>query len=225
MKKPLVILLALLTFQSCGQKLGLANANRLKDWRVDEYTIIYSRKIGPVGPSYYQYDIYKRNRYLNYGAYIVDNDSCQLLFREKNDYYVKFNLCNATKSILTADKVKLKISNIDSITIRPYDSVRLRPRDIYEEQWYDTIITKNFDSTITKRLTERQVKRFVKKWNSSKVNGFDRLGKSYHYLVTVYAKDYTRRFKTVNYYITENELWSYKTRDDSFFDYIWHDKK
>jgi hypothetical protein len=225
MQKSVFILLTFLTLQSYGQGLGLVKADKLKDWRIDQYTIIYSRKLGPAGPPYYQYDIYKGDKYLSYAAYIIDNDSCKLLFRERNDYYVTFNLCNSTKSILTADKTKLETSDIDSITIRPYDSVRLRPRDTYVAPFYDTIITKNFDSTITKRLIESQVETFVRKWNSAKVNGFDRLGKGYHYLVTVYAKDYMRKFRTLNFFITENGLWSYEMKEDNFFDKIWYDNK
>jgi hypothetical protein len=214
-----------LSFQSFGQGLGLVKADKLKDWRIDEYTIIYSKKLGPAGPHYYEYDVYKGTKYLSYAAYIIDKDSCQLLFREKNDYYITFNLCSSTKLILTEDKTKLNIGEIDSISIRPYDSVRFRPRDTYLAPFYDTIVTKNFDSAITKKLNENQVKIFVKRWNSAKVNGFDRLGKGYHYLITVYTNNTVRRFRALNFYITENGLWSYKTKEDIFFEKLWLDKE
>jgi hypothetical protein len=225
MRKLLLFILTILSLQSCGQGGGLVKADKLKDWKIDEYTIIYSKKLGPAGPHYYEYDIYKGDKYLCYAAYIVDNDSCKLLFRERNDYYITFNLCNNTKSILSGDKLKLDVNDIDSITIRPYNSVRLRPRDTYVAPFYDTIITKNFDSTITKRLTDNQIKTFIRKWNTAKVNGYDRLGKGYHYLVTVYSKNSIRRIKTLNAFVTENELWSYETKENTFFDKLWLDKE
>ncbi len=225
MRNLLPILLALFSLQSCGQGDGLVKADKLKNWEIDDYTIIYSRKLGPAGPPYYEYDIYKGDKYLSYAAYIVDNDSCKLLFRERNEYYVTFNLCNKTKTVLSADKIKLDLNDIDSVTIRPYNAIRLRSRSSYVGPAFDTIITKNFDSTVTKRLTNNQVKTFVKRWNTATVNGYERLGKGYHYLVTVYSKNSTRRIKTLNAFVTENELWSYETKENTFFDTIWLDKE
>src|SRR5262249_49360405 len=103
--------------QTYGQDLGLFKADKLKDWKIDEYTVIYSRKLGPAGPPYYQYDVYKRDKYLSYAAYLMDNDSCKLLFRERNDYYVMFDLCKGSKSILSADKTSINADDVDSITI------------------------------------------------------------------------------------------------------------
>ena len=94
MRNLLPVLLMLFTLQSCGQGWSLVKTDKIKAWRIDDYTIIYSRKHGPAGPHYYQYDIYKRNKYLSYAAYILEDDSCKLLFRERNDYYVTFDLCN-----------------------------------------------------------------------------------------------------------------------------------
>jgi hypothetical protein len=218
----LIILVSFL--ESCGQH-GLVKADKIKDWKIDEYTIVYSQKLGPAGPPYYEYDIYKGDKYLSYAAYIINNDSCKLLFRERNDYYVTFNLCSKTKTILSADKTKLDMDDVDSITIRPYDSIKVEGRDTYTAPFFDTIITKNFDSTITKKLERDNVKAFCKRWNSAKVNGYDRLGKSYDYLVTVYTKNGVRRFRTLNFFITENGLWSYETKEDTFFDKLWLDKK
>jgi hypothetical protein len=203
----------------------LVKTQKLKDWKINEYTIMYSQKTVPSGPPYYEYDIYKGSKYLSYAAYKMNNDSCKLLFRERNDYYILFDLCNSEKSIVTAERTKLKLSSIDSITIRPYDSVRIKSRETYIAPFYDTIITKNFDSTITKRLTDSQIKTLVKRWNSSKVNGFDRLGKGYDYLITVHKNGSVRRLRTLNFFITENGLWSYRTREDTFFDTIWLENK
>ncbi|HEY6505960.1 MAG TPA: hypothetical protein VIZ28_18425 [Chitinophagaceae bacterium] len=225
MRKLLSFILTILSLQSCGQNGGLVKADKIKDWKIDEYTIIYSRKLGPAGPHYYEYDIYKRGKYLSYAAYIVENDSCKLLFRERNDYYVTFNLCNNTKTVLSSDKTKLDVSEIDSIIIRPYSAIRLRPTKSYIGPAFDTIITKGFDSTITKRLSDSQIKKFVTRWNSAKVNGYDRLGKGYHYLLTIYSRNSVRRIKSLNAFVTENELWSYETKDDPFFDKVWLDKE
>jgi hypothetical protein len=43
--------------------------------------------------------------------------------------------------------------------------------------------------------------------------------------VTVYTKNGVRRFRTLNFFITENGLWSYETKEDTFFDKLWLDKK
>ena len=225
MRRLLSFILIIFGLQSCGQGGGMVKAEKLKDWKIDQYTIIYSRKLGPAGPHYYEYDIYKGDKYLSYAAYIVENDSCKLLFRERNDYYVTFNLCNNTKTVLSSDKTKLDESEIDSITIRPYSAIRLRPTKSYTGPAFDTIITKDFDSTITIRLNNSQIKRFVTRWNSAKVNGYNRLGKSYDYLLTIYSRKSARRIKSINAFVTENELWSYETKDDTFFDKVWLDKE
>lgn len=173
---------------SCLLNFGLTESVTLKEWNIEEYGITYSRKLGPVGSHYYQYDVFKNKKHLSYAASLIDNDSCLLRFREKNDFYVDFNLCQQTKKILQPDKEKLDLNTIDSITIRPYDSIQLVPSGRpYPEPYYDTFITKNFDSTNTKKLTEKEIKIFVKKWNTSKVNGINRLGKSYGYLLTIYS--------------------------------------
>jgi len=220
MKTVFTILLTIFFLQSHGQ-FGLVKADRLKEWEIDEYFITYSRKLGPAGPEYYEYDIYKNNKYLSYAAYLVDSSNCKLLFRERNDHYVTFDLCSKTKIILSAKKNELELTEIDSITIRPYNSIRIKPRAGYTAPFFDTVITKNFDSTITKKLTAAQAREFIKRWNNSKVNGFQRLGKGYDYLIAVYTKGTARHFITLNYFITENELWSFKTKEDKFFDKLW----
>jgi hypothetical protein len=221
MRNTLTFLLLLTCLQSFGQIGSLVKTDPLKRWQIDEYTVVYSKKLGPAGPQYYEYDIFKNNKYLSYAAYLLEGDSCSLLFRERNSYYVTFNLCNKTKSVLSSDKAELDESSIDSITIRPYDSIKLKGRNTYEAPFYDTIITKNFDTTITKKLTEKQIRKFVERWNTAKVNGYYRLGKAYDYLVIVYTKNGTRRFRTLNPFITENGAWSYETKSSSFFDELW----
>lgn len=220
----LTIVFFLTCLTSCN--ISLTNSVTLKEWIIDEYKITYSSKIGPVGPHFYQYDVYKRNKYLSYAANLIDNDSCLLRFCEENDYYVDFNLCERTKKILRPDKEKLDLKTIDSITIRPYDSIQLVPSGKpYPAPYYDTIITKNFDLTYTKKLNEKEIKIFVKKWNNSKANGFNRLGKTYHFLLTVYSGRSIRKIKTLNYYLTENENWSYESKGNDFFNEIWNKKK
>ncbi|MCE3283103.1 MAG: hypothetical protein K0Q66_1840, partial [Chitinophagaceae bacterium] len=43
---------------------GLVTAEKQREWVIDEYHITYSRKLGPAGPHYFQYDVYKGNKYL-----------------------------------------------------------------------------------------------------------------------------------------------------------------
>lgn len=211
---------------SCFLNFGLTESKTLEEWNIGEYRITYSRKLGPVGSHFYQYDVFKKKKHLSYAASLVDNDSCILRFREKNDYYVDFNLCQKTKKTLRPDKEKLNLKSIDSITIRPYDSIQLVPSGkSYPEPYYDSLITKNFDSTYTKKLNEKEIKIFVKKWNTSKVNGLNRLRKTYGYLLTIYSKGSVRKIKVLNNYLTENEEWSYESKDNDFFKELWNNGK
>jgi hypothetical protein len=68
MRNVLPLLLLLPFLESRGQ-FGLVKTDKLKEWTIDEYSIFYSRKLGPAGPPYFEYDIYKRNKYLSYAAY------------------------------------------------------------------------------------------------------------------------------------------------------------
>lgn len=224
--KILTVIFSFTCLTSCFLNFGLTESVTLEEWNIEEYRITYSRKLGPVGSHYYQYDVFKKKKHLSYAASLIDNDSCLLRFREKNDFYVDFNLCQQTNNILRPNKEKLDLKTIDSITIRPYDSIRLVPSGKpYPEPYYDTLITKNFDSTYTKKLNEKEIKRFVKKWNTSKVNGLNRLGKSYGYLLTIYSKGSVRKIKVLNHYLTENENWSYESKEDDFFLELWNYKK
>lgn len=221
-KANIIILLALLVgVASCAPK--LTTSSLIKEWTIDEYSITYSSKIGPAGSDFYQYDVYKKGRHLSYAVSPIGSDSCMIRFREKNDFYVDFNLCKHTKKVLTPDKVEFSLNSIDSITIRPYDSLRLIPSGkSYPDPFYDTVVTKNFDPAQSKQLTTKEIQIFIKKWNRSKTNGFDHLGKTYDYLITVYSKGSVRKIKTLGNYLTENEHWSYETREDHFFDELWN---
>jgi hypothetical protein len=224
--KILTVLVSFSCLTSCFLNFGLTESVTLKEWNIEEYRIIYSRKLGPVGSHYYQYDVFKKKKHLSYTTILFDNDSCLLRFREKNHYYVDFNLCQQNKKILRPDKKKLGLNTIDSITIRPYDSIRLVPLGKpFPEPYFDTLITKNFDPTLTKKLNQKEIKVFVKKWNNSKANGLDRLSKSYEYQMTIYSKDSVRKIKILNNYLTENENWSYESKEDDFYITLWNNKK
>jgi hypothetical protein len=80
MRNLLPVLLTLFTLQSCGQSLRLVKADKLKDWKIDEYTIIYSKKLGPAGPHYYEYDIYKGDKYAKHQSVSIRNNICWRLF-------------------------------------------------------------------------------------------------------------------------------------------------
>jgi hypothetical protein len=100
------------------------------------------------------------------------------------------------------NKTRIEIDLIDSITIRPYDSIKVEGRNSFVAPFFDMIIMKNLDSTITRKLDMDEIKTFCKRWNRAKVNGYDRLGKSYDLLVTVYVENGVRRFRTLNFFIT-----------------------
>jgi len=201
----------------------MTETTSLKEYTIDEYRIVYAKKIGPAGPPFYQYDVYKKGKYLSYTSYSLNDDSCQLLFAERVDYYIIFNLCNKSKSILNPEKRDLDLIEIDSITIRPYDSIRIKPRNTYTAPFFDTIITKNFDPTITKTLTPTQMKNFIQRWNKSSLTGYEpRDTINFDYLLTVFEKGVTRQFKTLNMYIYEGDKWSYKSKDDNYFDEVWN---
>lgn len=202
--------------------LGLTKSESLKEWIIEEYKIVYSRKIGPAGPHYFQYDIYKNEKHLSYVTYLLDKDSCLLRFREKNDYYIDFNLCVKTKRVHQPDKKQIKLSTIDSIKIRPYNSIRLVPRKSETAPFYDSLVVEDFDSTFMKRLNRNQIEALVNKWNKSEPHGLKNIGTNYHYLLTIYSKGYSRRIKTLNRYMTENGNWSYEAKSDSFFDSLWN---
>jgi hypothetical protein len=217
-----MLILILFILASCGQ-VSMTETTSLKEYTIDEYRIVYAKKIGPAGPPFYQYDVYKKGKYLSYTSYFLNGDSCQLLFGEQVDHYLIFNLCNKSKTILKPDKKDLDFDEIDSITIRPYDSIRITPRDTYAAPFYDTIITKNFDPTITKTLTPAQIKDFIQRWNKSSVTGYEpRDTINFDYLLTVFEKESKRKFKTLNLYIYEDGKWSYKSKDDNYFDKVWN---
>lgn len=198
----------------------------LKEWTIDEYKVTYARKIGPVGSHYFQYDVYKNGEYLSYGAFHINNDSCLLRYREENDYYVDFNLCDLTKKILRPDKDKFDLISIDSVLIRPYDSLRLVPSGKkHPEPYYDTIITRNFDTTFTKKLNKQEIKTFVKRWNKSHPHGYNRVGKNYDFLLIIYSEGSVRKIKILNHYLTENENWSFESKEDDFFNELWNKKR
>ncbi|MDX1651906.1 MAG: hypothetical protein R3277_05405 [Brumimicrobium sp.] len=219
-EKILVLLFLFAGVVSCG--VNFSKTDGIKEWSIDEYKILYSRYIGPVGPHYYQYDVYKNGRYLSYTYSILDNDSCLLQFEKEADYYIHFNLCKQTKKILEPNKTELVMKNIDSITIRPYDSIDLVVgANKFTRPYYDTLVRQNFDPSATEKLNPQEIKMFVRKWNKSEAEAYNRLGKSYDYLLTVYTKDTVRRIKTLNHFLTEDGKWSYRTKEDNFFDELW----
>jgi hypothetical protein len=219
--KILVSILCITWATACSLP-GLVTAEKQREWVIDEYHITYSRKLGPAGPHYFQYDVYKGKKYLSYAAYLETNDSCQLLFRESDDYYIRFNLCNGSRTVLAPARVKLEKDDVDSITIRPYSALRLRSTGkYYPEPAYDAVITEGFDSTVTKKLSPSDLRKFITRFNKAGVNGYDRLGKTYHYLLTIYSGKVVRRVMTLNGYVTEDGLWSFETKDDVFFDKLW----
>lgn len=130
---------SLLIFGGCKSIFFLSETKKLKEWQIDEYKIVYTQKLGYAGPHYYVYEVYKKNKFL-FPTSEINKDNCHLIFRERNDYYLIFDLCHASKIVLKSDKVKLKKTAIDSITIRPFTSQNLKP---------------SLDSTKTKKLTKK----------------------------------------------------------------------
>ena len=131
------------------------------------------------------------------------------------DRCIIFDLCNLTKEEVSVTKTKLDISEIDSITLRPYSKSRFNID-------YDKIEIPNFDSTKTKRFNDEQIKLFVNKWNDGAVLGYDKLDKSnYYYLVTVYTKNGIRKFRTLQRFVTEDGKWAFSFKTDDLFETVW----
>lgn len=200
----------------------LDRSKSIKYWDIGSYTITYSRKIGPCGPPFYQYQVFENEKYLSYAVSSIENDSCILKFRKRNDYYVLFNLCDETYEIAEPNKVLLNLSLIDSIIVRPYSATRLVPTKTYVAPFYDTVVNENFDSTVVKKLSRKQEKEVVRLWNKASTNGHDRLGRNYHYLLLVYENNSVRRIRTLNCYFIENGQWSYKSNNLTYFDELWN---
>jgi hypothetical protein len=108
----IIIVLLVVGFSQCSKFFSLTTSEKVKEWKIDEYSIVYARKLGPAGPNYYQYDVYKtktyfylysKEVYLSYSTSIVEGDSCQLIFRENEDYHIKFNLCDKTKKVVKTE--------------------------------------------------------------------------------------------------------------------------
>ncbi|MGV3611474.1 MAG: hypothetical protein ACO1N0_11020 [Fluviicola sp.] len=220
-------LVSLKCVASCIFFSDLTHSDRIKEWNIDNYTITYSKKNGPAGGAFYQYDIYKGKKHLSYAASLLNKDSCLLRFREKNDYYVDFNLCSKTKTILRPDKQKLDWKAIDSITIRPTDSIQLIPTGKpHPGPYFDTIRNKNFDPTYALKLNDKELKAFVKKWNNSKADGInERNKKSYQFQLTIYTGKSIRVINTSNYFLIDESVWSYESEEDDFFNKLWNRKK
>ena len=58
MRFKIAIISIFLFLESCGQ-VNLTEKTILKEWSIDNYIITLSKKLGPVGPSYLEYDLYK----------------------------------------------------------------------------------------------------------------------------------------------------------------------
>jgi hypothetical protein len=191
-----------------------------EEWNIDEYKIIRNEYSHHKSSLKYECFIYKNDKEIgDFDPY--DNpydpnkssDSCHLIYGERSNYYINFNLCNKSKSILKDDKSFLDSHEIDSITLRQFDSVIIRPMSY--------IIYTNFDSTKSKRFNNKQIETFVTNWNNSTTLGYNLIGTSFEWLVVVYTKGEKREFKVIDNDITENGKWSYQVKDKDFFGNIW----
>lgn len=67
--------LFIVCINQCNNWISLTTSEKVKEWKIDEYSIVYVRKLGPVGPHYYQFDVYKTKTYF---FYIVKMCICRI---------------------------------------------------------------------------------------------------------------------------------------------------
>jgi hypothetical protein len=199
------ILISFVTL-SCNRKLDKTNA--IKYWEIEDYQIAYFSKIGPVGPHYYEYDVFK-NEYFVSTANIQNNDSCRLRMRETNGHYVSFDLCSLTKKDIYPKKVELSIEKIDSV-----------------------IIFSKKESK-KKKLNNKQLELFNVDWKKSKVSDlrdyktFDSIFfPDYKYKLRVFRKKEVLNFIASSHMIADESKWVWYISEyekGEYFDKIWNE--
>ena len=190
MKYAIIYSLLITTLSSCY---NWTSYKQIKEWEFGQYKLVYSSAIGPVGPHYNVYSVYKNGKFQSNSANKQSNDSCIVGYQEKRNYYIDFNICKNTSKILTPTKLIIN-NKIDSIKIS----------------------SSKFNHP--KKLSKKASKNFIKQWNKSKTLGYQTTGNKYEYFIIVYSKNSQRHFKLFNNIITEDTKWSYLIKNSKFLD-------
>lgn len=192
--------------------IGCQRTYLVATWQIDEYDIGKYKRIKLKDSLGFDYLIFKDGKGIcavySESEFFQNNyqDTCHVLCDIRKDFYVNFDLCNGTNTIFFDDKIQLDYNAIDSITMRAYDSIVYYPAG-------HVAIKLPFDSNITNRLNESEMKTFIQYWNTATTIGYKKIGKSFEWLVIVYYKGSSRRFKVIDSDITENGSWSYNVKD------------
>jgi hypothetical protein len=195
---------------SAGKKVGKAygtNCDKTQKWQVGDYMIQEYSCIGFAGPHFNRLDIFKNNQLIAENIY--NSDSCKIDFQQKNDLYIKINVCNNQVLELQPDKLKLLPSTIDSIIIFSKSAGK------------------------SKKLTNKQFKELLNDWGQCKVLDYrdkelDSLFyPTYHYKVSFYNKGKPHELLTFNHLIADKSRWVYeisKYPDTLYFKRLWNNK-
>jgi hypothetical protein len=225
-----ITLFEFLSVSVSAQLFSLVKSTTLTQYDIDNYQIVYSQKKGPAGPAYFEYDVYKNRKYLSYAAYVLTKDSCKLMFKERSNYYILFDLCKNTKEVFTATKAAFSLSEIDSVTIQPVarfrEKIMVTP---YRKHSYDfvldTLWEKDWDSLKTKKIQGKPLKLFLRKYKKAKVNRFDKFKGSCHFKVKIYTQKGCTTLITYNGVFELENGWIYDIRSRNFFEQFWVKKE
>ena len=161
----------------------------IQEWKIEDYRIVKSNCLGPVGPTYYPLTVYKNKNHLGDNGY--QKDSCTITIQPENDLYLIFNICDNSLSQIKPDKREIEINNVDSIAMF---SKEMR---------------------ISKYLTKSQIGKFIKDWNNSKTSDYRDKNldsiffPTYQYKLTVHMKNEKREFLCFNFLINDRTKWTY----------------
>ncbi len=99
----------------CSCNLGLTKCKQIQEWKIGEFRIVKSDCLGPAGPNYYPFSVYKGKRHL--GSNGFQKDSCIITIQPEDDLYMVFNICDNSLSEIKPEKKEIDINEVDSITI------------------------------------------------------------------------------------------------------------
>ena len=197
----LIYFFILIITLSCDRKLDKTNA--IYFWEIENYQIAYFSKIGPVGPSYFEYEVYKNDYFISKG-FIKSKDSCKLEMKNEIGHYILFDLCTLTKEDLYPKKIELDINKIDSVIV---------------------FTKKTFQK---QSLTKSQINIFVKDWNKSDVldlrdyKPFDSIFyPDYKYKVWVYSENKVLELIAFNHLIADKSKWIWEISNKEGKEYFY----
>jgi hypothetical protein len=179
-----------LILRNLGKAFG-ATCEPSTRWTINEYSIQEYKCLGYAGPHYYPLDLYRGDKKISEGGYMID--SCTIRFLPANDVYLKFNICESTLIEIRPKKLPLAVDSIDSIIIHRTENDQF------------------------KKLDQNQVEEFVRKWNRAPVFDFRENEKPFYpkssYFVFVHTNGNIIKFETGNFMIKDSGNWSYNFLD------------